>query len=109
MMCVPVLHAVLAQRGKALLVPFTTRVREDGHVVLTLLQPVEPPPGATLQQITQQCWDSLEPTIIARPEEWLWPYKHFRYRPRDAARPYPAYSNESSKFEKLRKSVNGAV
>ena len=42
---------------------------------------------ATLQQITQQCWDSLEPTIVARPEEWLWPYKHFRYRPRDAARP----------------------
>lgn len=107
LMCVPVLHAVLGQRGKALLVPFTTRPRDDGHLTITLFPAMEPAPGATLQQITQQCWDSLEPTIVARPEEWLWPYKHFRYRPRDAARPYPAYSNESSKFEKLRKTVSG--
>ena len=107
LMCVPVIHAVLAERGRALLVPFTTRVREDGHVVITLLQPVEPAAGTSLQQIAQECWDSLEPTIRERPEEWLWPYKHFRYRPRDAARPYPEYANESSKFEKLRAAVGG--
>jgi lauroyl/myristoyl acyltransferase len=107
LMCVPVLHAVLGQRGKALLVPLTTRPHADGRITITLLPPLEPAPGATLQEITQQCWDSLEPTIVARPEEWLWAYKHFRYRPRDAARTYPAYSNESSKFEKLRKTVSG--
>jgi lauroyl/myristoyl acyltransferase len=105
LMCVPVLHAVLGQRGRALLVPVTTRPRDDGHLTITLLPCVEVAPDATLQQITQRCWDALEPTIAARPEEWLWPYKHFRFRPRDAARPYPAYSNESSKFEKLRKTV----
>ena len=37
-----------------------------------------------------------------RPELWLWAYKHWRYRPADAKRPYPFYSNVSKKFEKLR-------
>ena len=51
--------------------------------------------------IAQRCWDAFEPIVHARPEEYLWAYKHFRYRPRDATRAYPAYSNESGKFEKL--------
>ena len=41
------------------------------------------------------------------PREWLWPYKHFRYQPKDAARAYPAYANVSPKFEKLRRATKG--
>jgi hypothetical protein len=47
----------------------------------------------------------MEPIVRARPGAWLWPYKHFRYRPADAARAYPFYANESGKFDKLRRSI----
>lgn len=100
-MCVPILHAVLAQRANALLVPVVTEPRLDGSCRVVAHPGLIIPPEATLQQIAQLCWDFFEPVLRARPELWLWPYKHFRYRPRDADRPYPAYSNESSKFEKL--------
>jgi lauroyl/myristoyl acyltransferase len=61
----------------------------------------EIPAGAALHEIAQRCWDACEPFVRARPGEWLWSYKHFRYRPKDAVRAYPAYANESSKFEML--------
>ena len=100
-MCVPLLHAVLAQRANALLVPVETRPQPDGTCRVIAHPAVEWPEGATLQEIAQRCWDAFEPILRARPELWLWPYKHFRYRPRHAIRPYPAYANDSAKFEKL--------
>ena len=106
-MCVPLIHAVLAQRANALLVPVETQPQPDGTCRVIAHPGVAWPEGATLQQIAQCCWDAMEPVIRARPELWLWPYKHFRYRPRDAARPYPGYANESAKFEKLLRSAAG--
>lgn len=100
-MCVPVLHAVLADRASALLVPVETQPQPDGTCRVIAHPGVELPPGVTLHEIAQRCWDALEPVVRARPEEWLWPYKHFRYRLHDATRPYPAYANRSSKFDKL--------
>lgn len=102
-MCVPLLHAVLGQRGNAMLVPAETRPQPDGTVLCIAHEPLEIPPDATIQQISQICWNWYEPIFRERPEEWLWPYKHFRYRPRGAARVYPAYANESSRYEKLRR------
>jgi len=107
-MCVPLIHAVLAQRANALLVPVETRPQPDGTCRVIAHPGVEWPEGATLQQIAQLCWDAFEPIIRERPELWLWPYKHFRYRPRNAERPYPAYANESPKFEKLLRTKPGA-
>ena len=106
-MCVPLLHAVLAQRANALLVPVETQPQPDGTCRVIAHPGVAWPEGATLQQIAQCCWDAMEPIIRARPEIWLWPYKHFRYRPRHATRPYPAYANESAKFEKLLRTTSG--
>jgi KDO2-lipid IV(A) lauroyltransferase len=103
-MCVPLIHAVLAQRGNAILVPVETRPNPDGTCQVIAHPGIEWPEGATLQQISQKCWYFFEPIIRERPELWLWPYKHFRYKPRGAARAYPFYSNESSKFEKLLRS-----
>ena len=100
-MCVTVLHAVLAQRAGALLVPFETEPRPDGTCRVTAHPPVEWPAGATTQEIAQRCWDRFEPIIRQSPELWLWPYKHFRYKPRQSARPYPFYANNSGRFEKL--------
>jgi lauroyl/myristoyl acyltransferase len=104
-MCVPLLHAALAERAGALLVPVITEPRDDGTVRVVALPAVEPPAGATVREIAQQCWDVFEPAIRARPDLYLWPYKHFRYRPKNAVRAYPFYAHESGAFEKLRRSV----
>jgi KDO2-lipid IV(A) lauroyltransferase len=103
-MCVPVLHAVLAQRAGALLVPVETRPEADGVCRIIAHPTVEVPPNASLAEIAQRCWETFEPIIRARPESYLWAYKHFRYRPRGVPPGrYPAYSNESGKFDKLLK------
>ena len=34
-----------------------------------------------MAEMTQRCWDFFEPFIRARPELWLWNYKHWRYKP----------------------------
>jgi len=104
-MCVPLVHAVLAQRAHALLVPVETEPHDDGSCRVTAHPGLVFPPDASVQQIAQQCWDYFEPIVRRRPDLWLWPYKHFRYRPKDATRPYPFYAHESAKFEKLQRSV----
>jgi len=104
-MCVSFLHALLAQRAGTLLFPVETVPQADGTCRVIAHPPIEWPKGATVQEIAQRCWDAMEPIIQARPGEWLWPYKHFRYQPKNAARPYPAYANESPKFEKLRRGL----
>jgi lauroyl/myristoyl acyltransferase len=102
-MCVPLLHAVLAQRANALLVPVETWPQRDGTCRIIAHPGVEFPADATLQEIAQRCWDAFIPALESRPQEWLWPYRHFRYRSREADREYPEYANESGKFEKLLK------
>ena len=104
-MCVPLLHAVLAQRAGALLVPVETQPLADGTCRIVAHPPIEFPENASIPAIAQRCWDVFEPMIRARPELWLWPYKHFRFRPQDAPRAYPAYANESAKFEKMFRAV----
>jgi lauroyl/myristoyl acyltransferase len=102
-MCVPLLHSVLAQRAGALLIPVETQSFPDGTASVTVYPAVEYAENATLAEITQACWEKMQPLILNRPEQWLWPYKHFRYRPKAATREYPAYAHESGKFEKLLK------
>ena len=103
-MCVPLLHAVLAQRADALLVPVETQPQPDGTCRIIAHPPIDFAADASLSEIAQRCWNAFDPILRARPELWLWPYKHFRFRPRHATRVYPAYSNESAKFEKLLRS-----
>ena len=40
--------------------------------------------------------------IHAHPECWLWPYKHWRFKPsqEDSSR-YPFYANTAKRFDKL--------
>jgi len=44
-------------------------------------------------------WNQFEPIIRSHPEYWLWLYKHWRYKPSRAMRPYPFYSNHSLQFD----------
>jgi len=108
-MCVPLLHAVLAQRAGALLIPVETQPEPNGICRIIAHPAVELPQGAEVSEIAQRCWDAFEPIIRGRPESYLWAYKHFRYRPHAApVGRYPAYSNESGKFEKLLRSQERA-
>jgi len=104
-MCVTFLHAVLAERGNAALLPLESELLPDGTCRVRFHPPLEPAPGATPQEVAQMCWDFYEPTIRAHPERWLWAYKHWRYKPKGTPREYPFYANESSKFEKLLKQM----
>jgi lauroyl/myristoyl acyltransferase len=107
-MCVPLLHAVLAERAGALLIPVETVPLPDGGCEVIAHPEVEWEPGATVREIAQRCWDRFEPMIASRPGLYLWPYKHFRYRPDDARRAYPSYANHSGGFEKLRRETISA-
>jgi lauroyl/myristoyl acyltransferase len=100
-MCVTFLHSVLVQRGPARLVPAEGRSLPDGTCEVVFHQPLEIPAEATLQQIAQQCWNFFEPTIRARPHEWLWAYRHWRYKPQQPARPYPYYAVPCTEFDRL--------
>jgi lauroyl/myristoyl acyltransferase len=106
-MCVTFLHAILAHRVGTLLIPLETVPLPDGTCRVIAHPPVEWPTGATPHEIAQRCWDVFEPILRANPHGWLWPYKHFRYRPRNATRPYPAYANDSSEFEELLRVTTG--
>ena len=66
--------------------------------MVRLLEPLEFSKEDFHQKIAQMCWESFEPTIRQRPEQWLWLYKHWRYRPVEDAGCYPFYANSSEKF-----------
>ena len=111
-MCATYLHAILAQRTGARLVPMTAEPFPDGRVRVTIHPPLEYPEGATGQEIAQIAWNFLEKIIREKPELWMWVYKHWRYRPKGATHAYPYYAHESGKFEKLMSAISeesGAV
>jgi lauroyl/myristoyl acyltransferase len=99
--CATFVHAVLAQRSGAPLVPFTSEPQPDGTCRVILRAPLSIPPDATPQQATQACWDFFEKLIRADPGRWMWAYKHWRYKPVAEERSYPFYARESPKFEQL--------
>lgn len=94
------LHAVLAHRAGSPMLPFLGENLPDGRCAITCYPMLDIPEDATVVEIAQRCWDHFEPLIAQRPELWMWSYKHWRYRPKDADRPYPFYANTSSKFER---------
>lgn len=101
-MSASILHAVLVQRGNALVGVVRNVFSPDGSVDshITIL---DFSAETLLREIAQACWDVYEPDLRGEPGQWMWFYKHFRYRPRDADRPYPFYANISGAYEKMRK------
>ncbi len=94
-------HVALAQRTGASIVPVECLPLPDGRYNIVHHPPIECPSDATLTTLAQKCWDSLEPGIKAHPECWLWPYKHWRYKPRSGADRYPPYANHNNRFDSL--------
>jgi lauroyl/myristoyl acyltransferase len=99
--CVTFSHAWLHKRTGAPIIPTHCEPLPGGRYRLVLHPALEISPDATHQAIAQACWDCFEPVIQRNPAPWLWMYKHWRYRPANAPRPYPEYANESPHFRKL--------
>ena len=55
--------------------------------------------GTSIIEITQRCWDQIEPVVRQNPSPWVWMYKHWRYRLAGSAKPYPFYAERGPKFE----------
>lgn len=99
--CVTFAHAWLHQHTGAPIVPVHCEPQPDGRYKLLVHTPLTFGPEATHQQIAQTCWDWFEPHVRRNPAPWLWMYKHWRYLPPAASRPYPDYANDSPYFRKL--------
>lgn len=98
------IHAALALRTGALIVPCECRPLPDGRYRMVYHAPLSFPPGTKPADIVQRCWDVLEPSIREQPECWLWSYKHWRFKPAgDSSDRYPFYANEAKRFDKLLK------
>src|SRR6266480_2113548 len=94
-------YAWLHQRTGAPIIPAHCEPLPGGRYRVVFHPKITSAETMTLQQITQACWDSFEPYVRKNPAPWLWMYKHWRYRPANAARPYPFYANPLGSFEKL--------
>jgi Kdo2-lipid IVA lauroyltransferase/acyltransferase len=100
--CVTQMQSALALRTGAKIVPVECRPEADGTYRMVYHRPLEFPPEATAAEITQLCWNVLEPSIHEQPECWLWAYKHWRFLPADdQTGRYPFYANIAKRFDKM--------
>lgn len=93
--------AWLHQRTGAPIIPAHCEPLPGGRYRVVFHPHIESTPGMTHQQIAQACWDCFEPYVRKHPAPWLWMYKHWRYRPTGATRPYPFYAHILEKFDEL--------
>jgi lauroyl/myristoyl acyltransferase len=99
---VSVLHAALAERTDAAILPGCCTANPDGSSTLRMLPAIRTTADDSLQSVAQRCWDVFEPLITEHPERWLWMYKHWRYLPEQTeGRDYPSYANRKKRFDKL--------
>lgn len=81
----PAAAAALAVRRGLPIVPAFARRRPEGGHVLSVLPPIEPPPGAdrrtAIIELTRQCNAVLEEHIRQNPTEWVWWHKRWRRKP----------------------------
>lgn len=94
-------HAWLHEQTGAPIIPVHCEPLPDGRYRLIFHRKIDKNTGMSHQQIAQACWNSFEPYVRKNPAPWLWAYKHWRYCPENAERPYPFYANRMRRFEKL--------
>jgi KDO2-lipid IV(A) lauroyltransferase len=105
---VTVAHSWLYEKTGAPLIPIYCEPLPDGRWRVVTLPKIQIAPSATHQEIAQACWDAFEPIVRQNPAPWLWMYKHWRYKPIAAPRPYPFYAQESPFFEQIAGRANYA-
>jgi Kdo2-lipid IVA lauroyltransferase/acyltransferase len=100
------MHAVLHDRTRAPIMPFIALPRKGGGYLIRAFEPIQFPPGTPYNEIAQACWDKFEPLIQEHPEQWLWGYKHWRYRPANPEKAHPFYANRSELFDAEFEKIN---
>ena len=105
---VTVAHAWLQDRTGLPVIPVHCEPLPGGRYRVVTHPKVELRAGATHQEIAQACWDAFEPVVRRNPAPWMWMYKHWRYKPTGADRPYPFYSHESMEFDQIASRPNYA-
>ncbi|HEY2614812.1 MAG TPA: lysophospholipid acyltransferase family protein [Chthoniobacterales bacterium] len=94
-------HAWLHQSTGATIINAHCEPLPGGRYRVVFHPKVEIAPRASVREIAQACWDQFEPFVRQNPAPWLWMYKHWRYRPLEAApAAYPFYANVSPEFER---------
>src|SRR5206468_213292 len=94
-------HAWLHEQSGAPIIPAHCEPLPGGRYRVVFHPKIDNTAGMTHQQIAQACWNSFAPYVRKNPAPWLWAYKHWRYRPANADRPYPFYANFYRPFEDL--------
>ncbi|MEX1117285.1 MAG: lysophospholipid acyltransferase family protein [Terrimicrobiaceae bacterium] len=96
------MHAALALKTGASIVPLECRPIAGGRYRIVWHPEIAFTKDTPVQEITQRTWDVLETVIRKNPEYWLWPYKHWRFKPShgDTSR-YPFYANPAKRFDQL--------
>jgi Kdo2-lipid IVA lauroyltransferase/acyltransferase len=97
--CVTYAHAWLHLRTGAPIVPAYCQPLADGRYRVYAYPKLQFPKGTSIIEITQQCWDRIEPLVRENPSPWVWMYKHWRYKLAGSAKPYPFYAEPGPKFE----------
>ena len=97
---VPSAQSWLHERTGASIIPAHCEPLPDGRYRMIFHPRIDDTAGMTHQQLAHACWNSFEPYVRKNPAPWLWMYKHWRYRPANADRPYPFYVRPSRSFEK---------
>lgn len=101
------MHAALHDRTGAPIMPFVALPRPGGGYIIRAFEPMEFPAGTPSYEVAQACWNKFEPLIHEHPEQWLWGYKHWRYRPSIGGEHYPFYANRSELFDAEFEKVGG--
>ncbi len=94
-------HAWLHKKTGVPIIPVHTEPLADGRYRVVFHRKIDNTETMSLQQIAQACWDSFEPYVSKNPGPWLWMYKHWRYRPAKADRPYPFYAHAYEDFDEM--------
>jgi KDO2-lipid IV(A) lauroyltransferase len=96
------LHCVLAQRTGLPVLPLIPLPSPDGRCLIRVCDPIQVGPEDSIPAAMQRCWSVFEDAIRARPEQWLWMYKHWRYLPEGAdPTTYPGYARSLPEFDQL--------
>jgi lauroyl/myristoyl acyltransferase len=93
--------AWLHERTGIPIIPVHCEPLPDGRCRVVFHPKIENTAGKTLREIAQACWNSFEPYLRKNPAPWLWMYKHWRYRPANADRPYPFYAHVYEAFDEI--------
>jgi lauroyl/myristoyl acyltransferase len=101
--------AWLHERTGIPIIPVHSEPLPGGRCRVVFHPKIENKAGKTFQQIAQACWDSFEPYLRKNPAPWLWMYKHWRYKPARADRPYPFYAHVYEPFDEILREESAAA